>query len=67
MAWDKIIEPQCDMANWTDLKGVRHAKARPKTMKFFLYCMKHHVLTMFPMDAAEVERYYISTVVKKPS
>ena len=67
MAWDKIVERQCDVANWTDLKGVRHMKARNKTMKSFLDCTKHHMLTMFPMDAAEVERYYISTVVKKPS
>ena len=36
-------------------------------MKSFLDCTKHHVLTMFLMDAAEVERYYISTVIKKPS
>ena len=67
MAWDKIVERQCDVANWTDLKGVRHTKARKKTMASFLDCTKHHVLTMFPMDAAEVERYYISTVIKKPS
>lgn len=67
MAWDKIVERQCDVANWTDLKGVRHEKARSKTMESFLDCTKHHVLTMFPMDAAEVQKYYISTVVKKPS
>jgi hypothetical protein len=67
MAWDKIVERQCDVANWTDLKGVRHEKPRTKTMKSFLDCTKHHVLTMFSMDAAEVEKYYISTVIKKPS
>ena len=47
MAWDKIVKRQCDMANWTNLKGVRHEKARSKTMKSFLDCTKHHVLTMF--------------------
>ena len=44
-----------------------HKKLRNKTMKTFLDCTKYHVLAMFPMDAAEVERYYISTIVKKPS
>ena len=66
MAWDKIVERQCDVMNWTDLKGQKHEKARAKSMKSFLDCTKHHVLTMFSMDAAEVEKYYISTVIKKP-
>ena len=67
MAWDKIVARQCDAAGWTDLKGVRHEKPRLKTMKSFLDCTKHHVLTMFPMDAAEVEKNYIATVLKKPN
>ena len=66
MAWDKIVQRQCDNPNWTDLKGVRHAKARPKTLRAFMECTKHHVLTMFPMDAAEQQQLYISTVLKKP-
>ena len=65
MAWDKIVERQCDNANWTDLKGVRHAKARGKTLKSFYDCTKHHVLTMFSMDAAEQQRYYITTGIRK--
>ena len=67
MAWDKIVERQCGVAGWTDLKGVRHEKPRLKTMKSFLDCTKHHVLTMFPRDAAEVEKNYISQVIRKPN
>ena len=41
-------------------------KARSKTMDSFLDCTKHHVLTMFPMDAAEVQNYYIRLSKHKP-
>ena len=46
MAWDNIVERQCDAANWMDLKGVRHAKPRARTKKSFDDCVKHHVLSM---------------------
>lgn len=36
-------------------------------MKSFLECTNQHMLTMFSMDAAEQQWYYIYTVVKKPT
>ena len=67
MAWDNIVERQCDAANWMDLKGVRHAKPRARTKKSFDDCVKHHVLSMFNYDAAEQQMRYVSTTLKKPT
>ncbi len=35
-------------------------------MESFQDCITFHLLDMFPNDAAEQQRYYISNVLKKP-
>ncbi len=37
-----------------------------KSCKSFNNCMMFHLLTMFPINAAEQEKYYITNVLKKP-
>jgi hypothetical protein len=34
--------------------------------KLFNNCMMFHLLTVFPISAAEQEKYYITNVLKKP-
>lgn len=64
--WDKIVTSQVGTAPWTDLKGNEHVEARGKSMESFQDCINFHLLDMFPSDAAERQRFYISNVLKKP-
>lgn len=66
IAWEKIVDQQIDTAPWTDLKGRKRTTPRAKTKKSFMQCTTHHLLTIFNMDAAEQQLYYISNVLKKP-
>ncbi len=34
--------------------------------KLFNNCMLFHLLTVFPINVAEQEKYYITNVLKKP-
>ena len=64
--WDKIVASQVGAAPWTDLQGNEHEEERGKSMESFQDCITFHLLDMFPSDAAEQQRYYISNVLKKP-
>jgi hypothetical protein len=64
--WDKIVSSQIGAAPWTDLQGNEHEKEREKSMESFQDCITFHLLDMFPGDAAEQQRFYISNVLKKP-
>ena len=64
--WDKIVASQVGAAPWTDLQGNEHEKEREKSMESFQDCITFHLLDMFPGDAAEQQRFYISNVLKKP-
>ena len=64
--WDKIVASQVGTAPWTDLQGNEHAEERGKGKQSFQDCITFHLLDMFPSDAAEQQRFYISNVLKKP-
>ncbi len=64
--WDKIVSSQVGAAPWTDLQGNEHKKERNKNMESFQDCITFHLLDMFPSDAAEQQRFYISNMLKKP-
>ncbi len=64
--WDKIVQSQVDCIPWTDLQGKEHRRARTKSRRSFEDCVTMHLLSRFPNDAAETQRYYISNVLKKP-
>jgi hypothetical protein len=65
--WTTIVESQVEAINWTDLKGSVHADSRPPSYESFEDCVKFHLLSVFPRDAAEQERYYINVHLKKPT
>ncbi len=64
--WDKVVSSQVGTAPWTDLQGNEHKKECKKSMESFQDCITFHLLDMFPSDAAEQQRFYISNVLKKP-
>jgi hypothetical protein len=66
IAWENILERQIGTAPWTDLKGKKHKEEQKRTKMSFDDCVTHHLLTVFPYDAAERQKYYISNFLKKP-
>jgi hypothetical protein len=66
IAWENILDRQIGTTPWTDLKGKKHKEEQKRTKVSFDDCVIHHLLTVFPYDAAEQQKYYISNVLKKP-
>ena len=53
IAWENILECQIGTTPWTDLKGKKHKEEQKRTKVSFDDCVIHHLLTVFPYDAAE--------------
>ncbi len=64
--WDKVVVEQTASNPYTDLQGVSQKGPREPSHKSFDVCMLFHLLTMFPSNATEQERYCIMNVLKKP-
>jgi hypothetical protein len=56
--WNKIIQEQMQSNPYTDLQGVSKKGPRGLAHKSFDDCVMFHLLTMFPNNMAEQERYY---------
>ena len=52
--------------SFVNLQGVTLEGPRGKSCKSFNDCIMFHLLTAFPINAAEQEKYYIINVLKKP-
>jgi hypothetical protein len=65
-AWNKIVQEQTNADPYTDLQGLTRKGLRGMSRKSFEDCVTFHLLTVFPNNAAEQERYYITNVLKKP-
>jgi len=65
--WTTIVDSQVDADTWTDLQGTVHTGARCLSYQSFEDCVKFHLLTVFPLDAAEQERHYLFVHLKKPT
>jgi hypothetical protein len=64
-AWNKIVHEKTQSDPYTDLQGVSKKAPRGYVHKSFNNCMIFHLLAMFPNNAVEQERYYITNVLKK--
>jgi hypothetical protein len=64
--WNKIVQEQTSANPYTDLQGLTKKGPRRMSCKSFDDCVTFHLLTLFPNNAAEQERYYIMNVLKKP-
>jgi hypothetical protein len=65
-AWNKIVSKQMEGNPFVNLQGVSLEGPRGMSCKSFNDCVMFHLLTVFPINAAEQEKYYISNVLKKP-
>jgi hypothetical protein len=63
---NKIVREQKDMDPYKDLKDVSRKGPRGLSLESFDDCVLFHLLTVFPNNSAEQEKYYLSIVLKKP-
>jgi hypothetical protein len=64
--WNKIVREQTEADPYKDLQGVSKKGPRGLTRESFGECVMFHLLTVFPNNAAEQEKYYLSNRLKKP-
>ncbi len=65
-SWNKIIYEQTESDPHVNLQGDSLEGPRGMSRKLFNNCNMFHLLTAFPINAAEQEKYYISNVLEKP-
>jgi hypothetical protein len=65
-AWDKTVNKQTESDPYVNLQGDSLEGLRGMSCKSFNNCVMFHLLTEFPINAAEQEKYYITNVLKKP-
>ncbi len=65
-AWKKIVEEQTEGDPYVDLQGILQKGPRGVSHQIVDNGMMFHLLTVFPINAAEQEKYYIANVLKKP-
>jgi hypothetical protein len=63
--WDKIVQEIHTKDPWIGVDGVSHKGICVRSWSAFLDCIKLHKLTIFPVDAAEKQHYYMAQMVKK--
>jgi hypothetical protein len=64
--WNKIVQEQTQSDHYMDLQGLSKKGPRGPLHKSFGDCVMLPLLTMFPNNAAEQEKYYLTNVLKKP-
>jgi hypothetical protein len=64
--WNKIVRKQMEADPFKDLHGVSRKGPRGPTRESFNDCDMFHLLTVFPNNAAEQEKNYLSNMLKKP-
>ncbi len=65
-AWNKIVSKQTENDLFVNLQGDSLEGPMGMSCKSFNNFIMFHLLTEFPIYAAEQEKYYISNVLKKP-
>jgi hypothetical protein len=64
--WNKIVSNQTESDPYVNLQGDSLEGPRGMSCKSFNNCFMFHLLTAFPINAAEQEKYYILNVLMKP-
>ena len=65
-SWNKIVSVQPESKPFVNLQGVSLEGLRGTSCKSFDNYVIFHLLTAFPINAAEQEKYYITNLLKKP-
>jgi hypothetical protein len=63
--WDKIVHKMHTRDPWIGMDGSSNKGPCICSWVSFLDCIKLHKLTIFPVDAAEKQHYYMTQMVKK--
>jgi hypothetical protein len=63
--WDKITPEMHSKDPWFGVDGESHSGPCRRTWSSFLDCIELHKLTIFAVDAAEMQRYYMQQSMKK--
>jgi hypothetical protein len=64
--WDKIVHNMHTKDPWIGMNRSSNKDIHVCSWPSFLDCIKLHKLTIFPVDAAEKQHYYMTQTVKKP-
>jgi hypothetical protein len=65
-AWNKIVSKQMESNPFVNLQGISLEGPRGMSCKSFNNYVTFHLLTAFPINKAEQEKYYVNSVFKKP-
>jgi hypothetical protein len=64
-SWNRTVSKQTESDPFVNLQSVSLEGPRRMSCKLFNDCIMFHLLTAFPINAAEQEKYYITNVLKK--
>jgi hypothetical protein len=64
--WNKIVGKQTESDPYINLQCDSLEGPRGMSCKSFNDCIMFHLLTVFPINTAEQEKYYISNILNKP-
>ena len=64
---DRIVDDMHAKDPWEDSKGVTQYSLRRKLVKSLSDCINFHKLTVYSVDAAERQRFYMMSNLKKPA
>jgi hypothetical protein len=64
--WNKIVGKQTESNLYVNLQGDALESPRGMSCKLFNDCIMFHLLTAFPINTGEQEKYYTSNVLQKP-
>ncbi len=67
LQWDRIVDDMHTKDPWEDLKGAKHDGLRRKSSASLWECVDFHKLTVYSIDAAERQRFYMLCNLKKPA
>jgi hypothetical protein len=65
-AWNKIVSKQTENDPHVNLQGDALQGPRGMLHQSFLDCVMFHLLTTFPINAAEQDKYYIMNALRNP-
>jgi hypothetical protein len=59
LQWDRIVDDMHAKDPWEDLRGAKHNGLRRKSVASLWECIDFHKLTVYSIDAAERQRFYM--------
>jgi len=67
LQWDHVVDDMHAKDPWEDLRGAKHDSLRRKSKASLWDCIDFHKLTVYSVDAAEKQRFYMLCNLKKPA